>query len=58
MIYESYCFRQKNYGVFGEKEYDSLLEKASTKLPFARKFSLAEGEKLAFKLIEQWEKGK
>jgi hypothetical protein len=49
---------KKSYVVLEKKEYDTLLEKAASKSPTARKLSLAEGKKLAFKLIEQWEKGK
>jgi hypothetical protein len=47
---------KKSYVVLEKKEYDTLLEKAASKSPSARKLSLAEGKKLAIKLIDQWEK--
>ena len=39
-------------------EYDRLLEKAAAKKPAARKLSLAEGKKIADKLIDTWHKEK
>jgi hypothetical protein len=39
-------------------DYDKLLEKAAAKKSAVRKLSLAEGKKLAYKLIDQWHKEK
>jgi len=49
---------RKKYVVVEQREYDRLLEKAAAKKPTARKLSLVEGKKLAYKLIDQWHKGK
>ena len=45
---------RKKYVVLEQKEYNSLLQKVASKSPTARKLSLAEGKKLAYKLIEKW----
>lgn len=47
---------RKKYVVIGQREYENLLEKAAFKKPSARKLSLTEGKKLAFKLIDKWHK--
>ena len=49
---------RKKYIVVAQREYDRLLEKAAAKKPTARKLSLAEGKKVAYKLIDQWHKEK
>lgn len=49
---------KKKYVVVEQREYDKLLEKAASKKPAARKLSLDEGKKLAYKLIDHWHKGK
>jgi hypothetical protein len=49
---------KKKYVVVEQKEYDRLLEKAASKRPVARKLSLDEGKKLAYKLIANWHKEK
>jgi hypothetical protein len=49
---------KKKYVVVERREYDRLLEKAAAKKPAARKLTLVEGKKLAYKLIDQWHKGK
>lgn len=49
---------KKKYVVVERKDYDKLLEKAASKKPAARKLSLDEGKKLAYKLIDHWHKGK
>jgi hypothetical protein len=45
----------KKYVVVEQHEYD---RKAAAKRPVARKLTLGEGKKLAYKLIDQWHKGK
>lgn len=49
---------KKKYVVVEQKEYDRLVEKAASKNSTARKLSLDEGKKLAYKLIDRWHKGK
>jgi len=49
---------RKKYVVVGQREYEKLLEKAAVKKPSARKLSLTEGKKLAYKLIDKWHKEK
>lgn len=49
---------KKKYVVVGQREYEKLLIKAAEKKPTARKLSLAEGKKLANKLIDKWHKEK
>lgn len=51
-------FNKKKYVVVEQKEYDRLLEKAASKRPVARKLSLDEGKKLAYKLIDSWHREK
>ena len=45
---------RKKYVVLEQKEYNSLLQKVALKTPAARKLSLADGKKLAYKLIDKW----
>ncbi|NBP70354.1 MAG: hypothetical protein EBU52_16635 [Cytophagia bacterium] len=45
---------KKKYVVVGQREYEKLLEKAALKKNTARKLNLAEGKKLANKLIDKW----
>lgn len=47
---------KKKYVVVGQREYEKLLEKAAIKKPAARKLTLTEGKKLAYKLIDKWHK--
>ncbi|HLT71542.1 MAG TPA: hypothetical protein VKZ75_02780 [Cyclobacteriaceae bacterium] len=49
---------KKKYVVVEQLEYDRLREKAASKGPVARKLSLDQGKKLAYKLIDSWHKGK
>jgi hypothetical protein len=49
---------KKKYVVVGQREYDKLLKKAAVKKSTARKLSLTEGKKLAYKLIDKWHKEK
>jgi hypothetical protein len=49
---------KKKYVVVEQKEYDRLVEKAASKSSTARKLSLDEGKKLAYKLIDRWHKDK
>ena len=49
---------KKKYVVVEQKEYDKLVEKAASRRPAARKLSLDEGKKLAYKLIDNWHKEK
>jgi hypothetical protein len=48
----------KKYVVLPKKEYESLRAKAVSKSASARKLSLGEGKKLAYKLIDKWAKEK
>ena len=49
---------KKSYVVIPQKEYEQLLTKAASKQPAARKLSLDQGKKLAYKLIDKWAKEK
>ena len=49
---------KKKYVVVERSEYHKLLEKAALKKPVARKLSLDDGKKLAYKLIDNWHKEK
>ena len=49
---------KKKYVVLPEKEYENLRTKAVSKSASARKLSLSEGKKLAYKLIDKWAKEK
>jgi hypothetical protein len=48
----------KEYVVLPRKEYEELRTKAAVKAAGVRKLSLADGRKLAYKLIDKWAKGK
>ena len=48
----------KEYVVLPRKEYENLRTKAAAKAAGARKLSLADGKKLAYKLIDKWVKEK
>ncbi|MBS1661114.1 MAG: hypothetical protein JST68_08690 [Bacteroidetes bacterium] len=48
----------KEYVVIPRKEYDDLRTKAAGKMASAKKLTLAEGKKKAYKLIDKWAKGK
>jgi hypothetical protein len=48
----------KEYVVISRKEYDALRTKATVKTISAKKLSLTEGKKLAYKLIDKWAKEK
>ena len=48
----------KEYIVIPRKEYEELRTKAAVKTVSAKKLSLTEGKKLAYKLIDKWAKGK
>jgi hypothetical protein len=45
---------KKEYVVLPKKEYEQLLLKASSKETSARKMSLPQGKKKAYKLIDKW----
>ena len=49
---------KKEYVVLPKQEYEDLRTKAALKAIGAKKLSLAEGKKLAYKLIDKWAKGK
>ena len=49
---------KKEYVVVPKREYENLLTKAVGKAIPAKKLSLADGKKLAYKLIDKWAKGK
>ena len=49
---------KKEYVVLPKKEYEQLLTKAASKSVPVKKRSLAEGKKLANKLIDKWAKEK
>jgi hypothetical protein len=44
--------------VISSKEYEGLRTKAAIKTIAAKKFSPAEGKKLAYKMIDKWVKGR
>lgn len=48
----------KPYVVLPKKEYEILVTKAARKNTPAKKLSLAQGKKLAYKLIDKWAKEK
>ena len=48
----------KKYVVIPKKEYETLRTKAVSKSASARKLSLSEGKKLAYKMIDKWAKEK
>jgi hypothetical protein len=48
----------KKYVVIPKKEYEALRTKAVLKSATARKLSLSEGKKLAYKMIDKWAKEK
>jgi hypothetical protein len=48
----------KKYVVLSQKEYDNLRTKAVSKATQAKKLSLKDGKKLAYKLIDKWAKEK
>lgn len=47
---------KKDYIIIPKKEYEHLVVKAASKTPPAKKISLAQGKKLAYKLIDGWAK--
>lgn len=49
---------KKKYVVVESKVYEALQVKAASKTPSVKKLSLQQGKKLAYKLIDQWAKGK
>jgi PHD/YefM family antitoxin component YafN of YafNO toxin-antitoxin module len=49
---------KKKYVLVPEKEYRALQLKAALKAKPAKVLSLAEGKKLAYKLIDKWAKEK
>jgi hypothetical protein len=44
--------------VIPKKDYETLRTKAAIKTVSAKKLSLTEGKKLAYKMIDKWAKGK
>lgn len=49
---------RKPYVVIPKKEYEDLLSKAVRKTPPAKKLSLTQGKKFAYKLVDKWAKEK
>jgi len=49
---------KKSYVVIPQKEYEQLLTQAASKVPAAKKLTLEQGKKLAYKLIDKWDKEK
>jgi len=47
---------KKKFVVISQQEYETLVTKAARKTPLAKKLSLTEGKKLAYKLINKWVK--
>lgn len=54
----TFNIENKEYVVISRKEYEDLRTKAAIKTISAKKLSLADGKKLAYKLIDKWAKGK
>ena len=48
----------KEHVVLPRKEYEDLRTKAAVKTISAKKLSLTDGKKQAYKLIDKWVKGK
>lgn len=48
----------RKYVVLSQKDYEDLRQKAVFKAIPAKKLSLKEGKKLAYKRIDKWAKGK
>ena len=48
----------KSYVIVPKEEYEQLVVKAASKSAASKKISLAQGKKLAYKLIDKWAKGK
>jgi hypothetical protein len=48
----------KEYVVISRKEYEDLRTEAAIKTVSAKKLSLSDGRKMAYKLIDKWAKGK
>ena len=48
----------KEYVLISRKEYEGLRTQAAINTVVAKKLSLAEGKKLAYKLIDKWAKKK
>ena len=55
---DTLSIENKKYVLLANKEYEALIEKAAAKTPSARKMSLKEGKKMAYKLIDKWAKEK
>ena len=49
---------KKKYVVVPQEDYNQLIKKAASKKATARKFSLSEGKKAAYAIIDKWHKGK
>lgn len=50
--------QNKTYVILPKKEYEVLVAKAARKNLPAKKLSLSQGKKLAYKLIDKWAKEK
>ena len=55
---ETLTIDKKTFVVIEQKEFDKLQLMAAQKTTPAKKLSLAAGKKHAYKLIDQWAKGK
>jgi hypothetical protein len=55
---DTIIIENKKYVVLLQKEYDDLRMKAVSKVIPAKKLSLKEGKKLAYKMIDKWAKKK
>ncbi|MBL0144507.1 MAG: hypothetical protein IPP48_00750 [Chitinophagaceae bacterium] len=49
---------KKKYVLLKAKDYEALQVKAASKTAPVKKLTLQQGKKLAYKLIDQWAKGK
>ena len=49
---------KKSYVVVPRKEYEHLVFKATSKTPPAKRLSLNQGKRLAYKMIDKWAKEK
>jgi len=49
---------KKSYVVVPRKEYEHLVIKAASKTPPAKRLSLNQGKRLAYKMIDKWAKEK
>ena len=48
----------KKYVVVKQEDFEKIQQRAASKTPPVKKMSLSQGKKHAYKLIDEWAKGK